>query len=135
MRYVRLATLFLFIGSLLLYDVDHIAQHSVSAPLSVAETNIEIEKPEPDCHKCGLENAVITSGESNENKKTSSGDKTDSYDPRRDVLYRTYLFFTIAGVFGGIAGLGILIWQTVLVRISSRAAQKAAGLPLSMRKL
>jgi hypothetical protein len=48
------------------------------------------------------------------------------YDPTADSLYRWYLRATIIGVGGGLTGLGILMWQSFLLRRSADAAKKAA---------
>jgi hypothetical protein len=43
-----------------------------------------------------------------------------------DRLYRRYMYATIIGVVGGFIGIGILIWQGVLLRRSTRAAVKSS---------
>jgi hypothetical protein len=50
----------------------------------------------------------------------------DPYDPKSDTLYRVNLVFTIIGVFVAFGGIGVLIWQTGLTRISANAARDAA---------
>jgi hypothetical protein len=47
-------------------------------------------------------------------------------DDSLDVLYRRYMLATIFGVVGAFVGIGILIWQTVLIRRSANAAIIAA---------
>lgn len=65
-------------------------------------------------------------GRSSENKPTHHSEEAITYDPRNDLLYRRYLWFTIIGVIGGIFGLGILIVQSALLRSSVKAAHKSA---------
>jgi hypothetical protein len=48
------------------------------------------------------------------------------YDPLSDTLYRGYLLSTIIGVAGGLSGVGLLLWQTVLTRRSADAAKDTA---------
>jgi len=42
----------------------------------------------------------------------------DAYNPENDCLYRAYLWATILGVCGGVIGVGVLVYQTILTRTS-----------------
>jgi len=44
-----------------------------------------------------------------------------------ETLYRAYLLATIVGVVGACAGVFVLIWQTVLLRRNTKAAEAAAN--------
>jgi hypothetical protein len=61
-----------------------------------------------------------------ESKPKVQAEKQNSYDPKTDTLYRWYLRATILGVIGGIIALGILIWQSILMRKSADGAKRAA---------
>ncbi len=61
-----------------------------------------------------------------ESTPTHHQEKTDTYDPRTDTLYRGYLWATVIGVFGGFLGIGLLTWQSILLRQSANAAKVAA---------
>ena len=43
-----------------------------------------------------------------------------------DLLYRRYMWATIIGVCGGLVGVAILVWQTVITRRSANAAKMSA---------
>jgi hypothetical protein len=59
-------------------------------------------------------------------KPAEQSKRDPTYDPREDALYRKYLKATIVGVAGGIVGLCILIWQSVLLRKAANAAKESA---------
>jgi hypothetical protein len=52
----------------------------------------------------------------------------DPYDPMKDRLYRWYLRATIIGVAGGFIVISLLLWQSILLRRSTKAAEDAAKL-------
>src|SRR6266403_1902883 len=54
------------------------------------------------------------------------GQGVPPYDPLKDHLYRGYLLATIIGVSGGLIGIGLLLWQSILLRRSANAAEIAA---------
>jgi hypothetical protein len=69
------------------------------------------------------------------NPSVGSGDKEGPthnpkyrypYDAREDCLYRWYMKATIVGVFGGLLGIGVLFWQSLLLRKSTKQTEKAA---------
>ncbi len=51
---------------------------------------------------------------------------TNIVQAEQDALYRWYLWATIIGVIGGFIGIGVIYWQTKLVRKSADAAKEAA---------
>lgn len=57
---------------------------------------------------------------------TAQTEQGNAYDPKKDTLYRCYLWFTIIGVVGAFGGISVLIWQTTLSRKSANAARDAA---------
>jgi hypothetical protein len=51
-----------------------------------------------------------------------------SYNAQNDCLYRIYLGATIAGVIGGVIGVGLIFWQTILLKqtVNSSVGQAQA---------
>jgi hypothetical protein len=70
--------------------------------------------------------AATSVGPSPKQTPHTNAKQGDPYDPRNDSAYRAYLWFTIAGVIGGLCGIGVLIRQSSLLRESVNAAHKSA---------
>lgn len=47
----------------------------------------------------------------------------EAKDASLDWLYRRYMWATIVGVIGGLIGVGVLIWQTRLIKLSADASK------------
>ena len=71
-----------------------------------------------------------TTGSRNKEQPTHQDEEANSYDPRKDSLYRAYLWATIFGVAGAIIGVLVLLWQSALLRRSTQAARDAASATL-----
>jgi hypothetical protein len=54
----------------------------------------------------------------------------NAYDPKSDTLYRWYLLATIIGVIGAFLGIGLIFWQTKLLRKTANAAKASADAAL-----
>jgi hypothetical protein len=65
-------------------------------------------------------------GRSDKETPAHQAEDANAYDPRKDCLYRWYMRATIFGVLGGFIGIGLLIWQSTLLRHSVNAAHKGA---------
>ena len=110
-------------GTLFIWDVINVSDgRQVCSPLSVNEENSQTKNN----HTEDDVSPVAFAGKAPEKQITSPNCQCDPYDPRQDVLYRRYLGATIAGVFGGIAGLAFIGYQTVLGARNTAIAKKAA---------
>jgi hypothetical protein len=106
-----------FIVSILLF------QNQAQAP------NIQKEArgPQSSESKSAQVSTVSTSiGSGDKETPAHRAEDTNTYDPRKDCLYRWYMRATIIGVLGGIGGVGVLLWQSTLLRRSVEATEKAA---------
>jgi hypothetical protein len=57
-----------------------------------------------------------------ETEPKGASEASGSYAAEQDPLYHWYLLATIVGVIGGFIGIGLIIWQSTLLRKSANAA-------------
>ena len=91
--------------------------------------NIQKQEANPENNEVYSTHILTSSAaiwEADEETKAHQDENANGYDPSEDRLYRWYLRFTIIGVIGGFIGIGVLIWQATLTRVSADAARDAA---------
>jgi hypothetical protein len=77
---------------------------------------------------------VAGNGEGDGEARTHNPNYRYPYDPREDCLYRWYMRMTIVGVFGGLIGIGLLIWQAILTRGSIKAANATTNVIINSER-
>jgi len=92
-----------------------------ASELNRAENAANTKKPDgpqlavPSCIQC-LNCCPVEQPQSNTQEEKAK-------EATLDRLYRRYLGATIIGVVGGFIGIGLIVWQTILVRRSANAAR------------
>jgi len=66
---------------------------------------------------------VICNGCSIQEPATQT-EKQDTYDPKKDALYRAYLWFTIGGVLIALGGIGVLLRQNGQIRTQTEHLER-----------
>jgi hypothetical protein len=110
---MRLLLLILLLASNALQQTNPTAPtHKTRVQKGNAETSKQDSGNEP-------KNGSLTINSLNVHTVQAQSKQTDSYDARKDTLYRAYLWFTIIGVLGAWFGIIVIYCQTKAIRKST----------------